>query len=137
MSNEDQKPAEAPIAERGSYRSHRPHGPKFLEYISANWADRDNSLPARAEMAPMAKGRRAVVADKFAGKVLLIHSGAMKQRSNDTEYRYRPHAAFTHLTGWGSVTVPDSVLVIDTRHSTQTVYLRETAGRDSEEFFAN
>ncbi len=137
MSNEDQKPAEAPIAERGSYRSHRPHGPKFLAYISANWADRDNSLPARAEMAPMAKSRRAVVADKFAGKVLLIHSGAMKQRSNDTEYRYRPHAAFTHLTGWGSVTVPDSVLVIDTRHSTQTVYLRETAGRDSEEFYAN
>ena len=42
-----------------------------------------------------------------------------------------------HLTGWGSDTVPDSVLVIDTRHSTQTIYLRETAGRDSDEFFAN
>ena len=137
MSNEDQKPKEAPIAERGSYRSHRPHGEKFLAYISANWAERDNSLPARAEMAPSAKARRAAVAERFAGKVLMIHAGAMKQRSNDTEYRYRPHSAFAHLTGWGSATVPDSVLVIDTRHSTQTIYLRETAGRDSEEFFAN
>jgi Xaa-Pro aminopeptidase len=61
----------------------------------------------------------------------------MKQRSNDTDYRYRAHSAFAHLTGWGSATVPDSVLVIDTRHSTQTIYLRETAGRDSDEFFAN
>ena len=137
MSNEDQKQAEAPLEERGKYRSQRPNGPEFLKYISANWAERDNTLPARAEVAPFAKARRAVVAERFAGKVVMIEAGGMKTRSNDTEYRFRAHSAFAHLTGWGSATVPDSVLVIDTRHSTQTIYLRETAGRDSEEFFAN
>ena len=137
MSNEDQKPAEAPLEERGKYRSQRPAGEDFLKYISANWADRDTTLPNRAEVAPFAKARRALVAERFAGKVVIIEAGGMKTRSNDTEYRFRAHSAFAHLTGWGSATVPDSVLVIDTRHSTQTVYLRETAGRDSEEFFAN
>jgi Xaa-Pro aminopeptidase len=132
MSNEEQK-----LADRGSARSQRPHGEKFLSYISANWAERDNSLPAKAEVSPFAAARRAIVAERFAGKVVIIAAGGSKQRSNDTEYRYRAHSAFTHLTGWGSATVPDSVLVLDTRHSQNTLYLRETAGRDSEEFFAN
>lgn len=137
MSNEEQKQAEAPLEERGSYRAQRPRGAEFLKYISANWAPRDNSLPERSAVAPFARKRRAALAEKFAGKVLFIEAGGMKQRSNDTDYRFRAHAAFAHLTGWGSATVPDSVLVIDTRHSTQTIFLRETAGRESEEFFAN
>ena len=132
MSNDQQK-----LADRGSARSQRPHGEKFLQYISANWAERDNSLPAKSEAASFAAARRAVVTEAFAGKVVIIAAGGAKQRSNDTEYRFRAHSAFSHLTGWGSATVPDSVLVLDTRHSQNTLYFRETAGRESEEFFAN
>jgi Xaa-Pro aminopeptidase len=78
------------------------------------------------------------VASKFPGKVLVIEAGAPKTRSNDTEYRYRPHAAFSHLTGWGSRTVADSVLVIDSRDTAKEIlFLRPTAGKDSDEFFAN
>jgi Xaa-Pro aminopeptidase len=69
--------------------------------------------------------------------VIVIEAGAPKTRSNDTEYRYRPHAAFAHLTGWGSETVPDSVLVIDNKGSNQILFLRPTAGKASDEFFAN
>jgi Xaa-Pro aminopeptidase len=132
MSNEEQK-----VEDRATNRSQRPHSEKFLRYIASGWADRDNTLPARAEAAPFAAKRRAAVADAFAGKVIFIEAGSSSQRSNDTDYRYRAHSAFAHLTGWGSATVPDSVLVLDTRHSRQTLYLRETAGRDSDEFFAN
>jgi Xaa-Pro aminopeptidase len=132
MINEEQK-----IEERATNRSQRPHSEKFLKYIASGWADRDNSLPKATLAASFTPRRRAAVADAFAGKVVIIEAGSMKQRSNDTDYRYRAHSAFAHLTGWGSATVPDSVLVIDTRHSTQTIYLRETAGRDSDEFFAN
>ncbi len=132
MSNDEQK-----LADRGAARSQRPHGQKFLDYISANWAERDNTLPAKSEVASFAADRRALVAERFAGKVVIIAAGGAKQRSNDTEYMFRAHSAFTHLTGWGSATVPDSVLVLDTRHSQNTLYFRETAGRDSEEFFAN
>ena len=44
-----------------------------------------------------------------------------------------------HLTGWGSRTVPDSVLVIDARGKTakSILYFRETAGKNTDEFFAN
>ena len=132
MSNDEQK-----IEERATNRSQRPNSEKFLKYIASGWADRDNSLPNRTPATAHTAKRRAAVAEAFAGKVVIIEAGGMKQRSNDTDYRFRAHSAFAHLTGWGSATVPDSVLVIDTRHNTHTVYLRETAGRDSDEFFAN
>jgi Xaa-Pro aminopeptidase len=60
-------------------------------------------------------------------------------RSNDTDYPYRAHSAFAHLTGWGSDAVPGSVLVLEpsaTGHDA-TLYFREAAGRDSDEFYAN
>jgi Xaa-Pro aminopeptidase len=78
-----------------------------------------------------------VVAKAFPGKVVVIEAGAPKTRSNDTEYRYRPHAAFAHLTGWGSRTVADSVLVIDANQNKDILFLRPTAGKGSDEFFAN
>jgi Xaa-Pro aminopeptidase len=60
-------------------------------------------------------------------------------RSNDTDYAYRAHSAFSHLTGWGSDAVPDSVLVMEptAEGHEATLYFRPTAGRDSDEFYAN
>ena len=37
----------------------------------------------------------------------------MKQRSNDTDYPFRAHSAFAHLTGWGSDSEPGAVLVFE------------------------
>ena len=90
-------------------------------------------------MAKFAAARRDAVAKKFKGKVLVFEAGSAKTRSNDTEYVYRAHTAFSHLTGWGAATVPDSVLVIDARSSKpkSMIFFRETAGHGSNEFFAN
>ena len=108
-----------------------------MKYIASGWADRDDRLPKVDPVAPYAAKRRAAVAKAFRGKVVVINAGATKQRSNDTEYRYRAHSAFTHLTGWGSRAVPNSVLVIDARKgSKSTLFFRETAGRETDEFFA-
>jgi Xaa-Pro aminopeptidase len=123
--------------DKGATRSRTPHSKEFLEYISSGWADNPPVKVAVDEVAPFAKARRQAVAAAFPGKVLVIEAGAPKTRSNDTEYRYRPHAAFAHLTGWGSRTVADSVLVIDTKQSKDILFLRPTAGKDSDEFFAN
>lgn len=126
------------IDQRNNNRSRTPNSEKFLKFIGSNWAERDNTLPKVDEVAPFAAKRRAAVAKAFKGKILVIPAGDAKQRSNDTDYRYRPHSAFAHLTGWGSATVPQSVLVIDARKTPKvTLYFRETAGRDSNEFFAN
>jgi Xaa-Pro aminopeptidase len=123
--------------DKGATRSRTPHSKEFLDYISTGWADNTPAKVAQDPVAPFAKTRRQAVAAAFPGKVLVIEAGAPKTRSNDTEYRYRPHAAFAHLTGWGSRTVADSVLVIDTKQNKDILFLRPTAGKDSDEFFAN
>lgn len=120
-------------------RTRTPQNRKFLEYMGANWANQKESLPKRSVVAKFAAERREKVAKNFKGQVLVFEAGAAKVRSNDTDYMYRAHSAFSHLTGWGSATVPDSVLVIDARGKTakSTLFLRETAGHNSDEFFAN
>jgi Xaa-Pro aminopeptidase len=129
--NQDENP------DKGATRSRTPHSKEFLDYISSGWADKAATNIATDKAAPFAKKRRQAVAKAFPGKVVVIEAGAPKTRSNDTEYRYRPHAAFAHLTGWGSRTVADSVLVIDTKQNKDILFLRPTAGKDSDEFFAN
>jgi Xaa-Pro aminopeptidase len=129
--NQDENP------DKGVTRSRTPHSKEFLDYISSGWADKAATNIATDKVAPFAKKRRQAVAKAFPDKVVVIEAGAPKTRSNDTEYRYRPHAAFAHLTGWGSRTVADSVLVIDTEQNKDILFLRPTAGKDSDEFFAN
>ena len=124
--------------EKGKTRSRTPHSQEFLDFISSGWANNSSAIIQPDKVAPFAKQRRLAVAKEFSGKVIVIEAGAPKTRSNDTEYRYRPHAAFTHLTGWGSSTVADSVLVIDARNEPREIlFLRPTAGKGSDEFFAN
>lgn len=125
------------VENRGTNRSRTPNSPEFMEFIGSNWADRDQTPPARSEVADFAAKRRKKVAQAFAGKCLVIEAGSLKTRSNDTDYRFRPHSAFAHLTGWGSATVPDSVLVLDTPDNREILFLRPTAGKGTDEFFAN
>jgi Xaa-Pro aminopeptidase len=121
----------------GATRSRTPNSKEFLDYISSGWQESTEQGISPSPAADFAKERRDKVAEAFPNQLIVIEAGAPKTRSNDTEYRYRPHAAFAHLTGWGSATVPDSVLVIDTVQSNQILFLRPTAGKDSDEFFAN
>ena len=56
---------------------------------------------------------RARLSALFPGERLVIPAGGLKVRSNDTDYRYRPHSAFAHLTGLGSdPTQPDLVAAV-------------------------
>jgi len=125
-------------SDKNANRRTTPPSREFLDYISSQWASTEKPATKQDPAAPFAKGRRKKVAQQFSGKLIVIKAGSPKTRSNDTDYRYRPHAAFAHLTGWGSRTVADSVLIIDTRESTKEIlFLRPTAGKDSDEFFAN
>ena len=141
MSNDATKPNAKPEtkSDPGANRSRTPTSQQFLDYMGSGWADAASGETKRSQVADYTPDRRAKVAAAFAGEVILIEAGPAATRSNDTEYRYRPHSAFAHLTGWGAHTVPDSVLVIDARQETthSILFLRETAGKDSSEFFAN
>lgn len=126
-------------ADPGANRSRTPTSQQFLDYMGSGWAENPMAVVSASPVTEFTTNRRAKVAAAFAGEVVVIEAGPAATRSNDTEYRYRPHSAFAHLTGWGATTVPDSVLVIDARESeTKSIlFLRETAGKDSSEFFAN
>jgi Xaa-Pro aminopeptidase len=56
-------------------------------------------------------------------------------RSNDMDYRFRPHSAYAHLTG-GEQT-PDAVLVLEPHPGghRETLFLRPRSPRDTGEFF--
>ncbi|MCU1596625.1 MAG: Xaa-Pro aminopeptidase [Actinomycetota bacterium] len=122
-----------------SNRSTVPVSDTFKDYISSKWAERPDVAPAPREQASFAAARRVALSQKYPGKRLIIPAGAAKVRSNDTDYAYRAHSAFAHLTGWGSDAVAGSVLVLEPTASGHeaTLYFREAAGRDSDEFYAN
>ena len=139
VSAESGKPIDSDAPRATANRSTTPGSEKFKEYIGEHWADRAEPIPAEREQAPFAAARRATLSNAFPGKRLVIPAGDRKQRSNDTDYLYRAHSAFAYLTGWGSDSEPGSVLVMAptaTGHEA-TLYFRERAGRDSDEFYAN
>lgn len=119
-------------------RSTTPLSPEFREFIGANWA-KSAELQVNSDQSPYAATRRARLAEQIPGLALVIPAGSPKQRSNDTDYPYRAHSAFSYYTGWASDTVPGSVLVIDGTgaDTTTTLYYRYPAGRGTDEFFAN
>jgi len=122
-----------------SNRSTTPVSESFREYISGNWAGRPDETPSPRAHAEFAAARRSALSAMHPGKRLIVPAGAAKVRSNDTDYPYRAHSAFAHLTGWGADAVAGSVLVLEPSAvgHVATLYFREAAGRDSDEFYAN
>ena len=122
-----------------SNRSTTPVSESFREYISGNWAERPDESPAPRAQAEFAASRRSALSAMHPGKRLIVPAGAAKVRSNDTDYPYRAHTSFSHLTGWGADAVAGSVLVLEPSAvgHVATLYFREAAGRDSDEFYAN
>ena len=131
--------AESKAPRATSNRSTTPVSDTFKDYISSGWAERPDDTPAPREQASFAATRRAALSQKYPGKRLIVPAGAAKVRSNDTDYVYRAHSAFAHLTAWGSDAVAGSVLVLEptAKGHEATLYFREAAGRDSDEFYAN
>ena len=120
-------------------RSTTPVSSHFRDFIGSGWAQRDELEPAQRPAASFTPSRRDRLSATFAGERLVIPAGALTARSNDTDYAYRAHSDFSYLTGWGSDSEPDSVLVFEptaTGHDC-VLYFRPPAGRDSDEFYAN
>ena len=137
---------EQPLADRGSNRSQRPSSAEFVRFITSGWGERPSSTLRRSPAADHTAARRSALSAQFPGERLVIPAGTFKPRSNDTDYRFRPHSAFAHLTGLGSEQEPDAVLVLhpvedgtgdDGSGHRAVLYIRPLAGRDTEEFFSD
>ncbi len=116
-----------------------PFSDAFKQFIGQDWAPYSTELPELLPASAVASARRERVSAQFRGERLVIPAGELKIRSNDTDYRFRPHSAFAHLTGLGTDREPGAVLVLEPTDSGHqaTLYFKPRAPRDSEEFYAN
>ncbi|HEX2773945.1 MAG TPA: aminopeptidase P family protein [Micromonosporaceae bacterium] len=124
----DEKPAEART------ESHDPDFPeKLLQFMRTGW--REDSLPLgpRPEVPNYAK-RRAALSAAFPGETLVIPTGPLKVRANDTEYPFRPGSDFAYLTGDYD---PDSVLILRPTGGGHDalLYTRPRSSKQTDEFF--
>ena len=123
----------------------RPHDiptPEPLKkFMEQGWAPSPLDGLKKSEVASFAVARRNKLSAAFPGKRLVIPAGTFKVRSNDTDYRFRPHTAFAWLTGInGTDAVPDSVLILEPNGSghDSLLFIHPRSSREnSEEFYRN
>lgn len=127
---------EQPKAEHRS----RPTGAAFTAFMARGWDAPQEPPPQTSPVASYAQARREHVSTAFPGERLVLPAGGLKVRSNDSDYVFRPHSAFAHLTGLGADRDPDAVLVLEPQTDgghESVLYLQPPAGRDSTDFFAD
>ncbi|MFO7244496.1 MAG: aminopeptidase P family protein [Actinomycetes bacterium] len=121
-------------------RSTRPASEEFKRFIATGWAEPDDVKTTAVAAAPYAAERRARLSERLPGVRIVAPAGDLKVRSNDTDYRFRPHSDFAYLTGLGADHEPGAVLVMEPisggGHET-TLYVIPPAGRDDEGFYAD
>ena len=116
-----------------------PFSEPFKAFIPQGWAPYSDELPDALTATAFTAARRAAISALFPGDRLVIPAGELKVRSNDTDYRFRPHSAFAHLTGLGTDREPGAVLVLeptDDGHDA-TLYFKPRAPRTDPEFYAD
>ena len=103
--------------------------PAYAAFMRTGWGDRELELPPHP-VAPWAAQRRRRLAELLPGERLVIPAGTFKVRANDTDYRFRPDTAHTHLSGNQT---SDAVLVVEDGEA--ILYARPRSSRETDEFF--
>lgn len=142
MNTFDKKPAEQPTNPRSKgVRSHDIPTPEALQqFMMKGWAPSPLDGITPHEVIPYAKERRERLSKVFQGVRVVLPAGALKTRSNDTDYRFRAHSAFSYYSGIGaSDAVPDSALVLEpTANGHEALlFIHPRSSRDTDEFFRN
>ena len=101
-----QNSSSQPLQERVNNRSQRPTSDAFKAFMASNWAPAPQVTPARDAVADHAARRRRTISELFKGERLVVPAGPLKVRSNDCDYRFRPHSGFAHPPAWASTTSP-------------------------------
>ncbi|HET7723392.1 MAG TPA: aminopeptidase P family protein [Propionibacteriaceae bacterium] len=116
-----------------------PFSKAFTEFISTDWAPYGEQLPPPLPATAHTAARREKVSAMFPGERIVIPAGGLRVRSNDTDFRYRPHSAFAHLTGLGTDREPDAVLVMEPLAGGHEacLYFSPRAPRTDPEFYSS
>jgi Xaa-Pro aminopeptidase len=132
--------AKKPVAGTNEARSTRPTGEAFKAFVASQWAEPQDLETARLASAPFAADRRKRISATFPGRRMVFPAGDHKERSNDTDYRFRPHSDFAYLTGLGTDREPGAVLVMEPTSESghdATLYLIPPATAGEEGFYAD
>jgi Xaa-Pro aminopeptidase len=112
---------------------------KFGQFMKTGWAPSHLEDLVPLEVVTYAYTRRQVLSAAFPDIRIILPAGNYKVRSNDTDYRYRPHSDFAYYSGvQGSDATADAVLVLepnaDGGHDTY-LYIQPRSTRDTEAFY--
>lgn len=122
-------------------RTHDIPTPEALtEFMKLGWAETPLTgiVPSRA--ISFCKVRRDNLSKQFVGVRLVFPSGSLKVRSNDSDFRFRAHSAYSWLTGiTASDAVPDSVLILEPNGSGHEalLFIHPRSPRNTDEFYRN
>ena len=110
----------------------------FGEFMKTGWAPTPFTGITQDEVIAYCQRRRSELSAAFRGLRLVLPSGGPKQRSNDTDYQFRPHNAFAYYTGVQGVEAhPGSVLVMDPIEGGHTpiLFINPRSTRDTDAFY--
>lgn len=116
-----------------------PFSEAFRAFIPVGWQDYPVDGFERLPASEWAPRRRDSLSARFPGERLVLPAGGLRTRSNDCDYRFRPHTAFAYYTGLGTDREPDAVLVlepVDGGHEAR-LYFRPRAERTDAEFYSD
>lgn len=126
--------------EDGTRTHDLPVAEQLTEFMKSGWSPSPLDGVTESAVVPFCATRRAKLSALYPGVRLVFPAGSTKVRSNDTDYRFRAHTAFSYFTGiTGSDALPDSVLVLepnDAGHEA-VLFIHPRSPRDTDEFYKN
>jgi len=138
MSTFDSKPLQQ---KSSGVRSHDIPTPEALqEFMKGGWAPTPLDGILAHEVIPFSRLRRERLSSAFPGVRLILPAGSLKARSNDTDYRFRAHSAFSYYSGiTAEDSVPDSVLILEPKDKGHEalLFIHPRSPRDNDEFYRN
>jgi Xaa-Pro aminopeptidase len=110
----------------------------YAEFMKSGWTPSDLHGISASPAVAWCVARRTRLSEAFPGIRLIIPAGNLKVRSNDCDYRYRPHSAFAYYTGvQGVEATADAILVMepsDTGHK-PFLFINPRSTRDTDAFY--
>ncbi len=123
-----------PMAAKSSHDSDAP--PNLIEFMLKSWKPKA-SKPKPVKNLANYKRRRDAVSAAHPGELLILPTGHLKVRANDTFYPFRPASDFFYLTGNAE---PDCVLVFFPEGSgkhKQVMFVEPNPGKTDATFFTD
>ena len=112
--------------------------PAYAAFMKSGWAASPLHGITAGPATPWCVARRDVLSEAFTGVRVVLPAGNFKTRSNDDDYRFRPHTAFAYYTGvQGVEATADAVLVMEPTGAGHRpiLFMNPRSSRDTDAFY--